>query len=65
LVNSEDEAALVENLDFMMTHLHQFNPKLIRKKIVETCSYDAVGQAIVNIYQIIVKDAILHNHRRL
>jgi glycosyltransferase involved in cell wall biosynthesis len=53
LVNSEDEAALVENLDFMMTHLHQFNPELIRKKIVETCSYNAVGQAIVNIYKIV------------
>ncbi len=51
LVNSEDEAALVENLDFMMTHLHQFNAELIRKKIVETCSYQAVGQAIVNIYK--------------
>jgi glycosyltransferase involved in cell wall biosynthesis len=51
LVNSEDEAALVENLDFMMTHLHQYNPELIRKKIVETCSYEAVGQAIVNIYK--------------
>jgi glycosyltransferase involved in cell wall biosynthesis len=51
LVNSEDEAALVENLDFMMTHLHTFNSELIRKKIVETCSYNAVGQAIVNIYK--------------
>jgi glycosyltransferase involved in cell wall biosynthesis len=51
LVNSEDEVALVEILDFMMTHLHAFNPELIRKKIVETCSYEAVGQAIVNVYK--------------
>jgi glycosyltransferase involved in cell wall biosynthesis len=52
LVASEDEAALVENLDYMMTHLQEFNPELIRKKIVETCSYEAVGQAIINIYTV-------------
>ncbi|MDZ7879281.1 MAG: glycosyltransferase [Saprospiraceae bacterium] len=51
LVKSEDEAALVENLDFIMTHLSGFNPELIRKKIVETCSYDAVGQAITDVYR--------------
>jgi glycosyltransferase involved in cell wall biosynthesis len=50
LIRSEDEAALVENLDVIMTHLADFNPELIRQKIVETCSYHAVGQAIVDVY---------------
>jgi glycosyltransferase involved in cell wall biosynthesis len=50
LIKSEDEAALVENLDFIMSNLTTFNAEKIREKIVETCSYNAVGQAIVNVY---------------
>ncbi len=54
LIRSEDEAGLVENLDFIMTHLDAFNPELIRQKIVETCSYNAVGKAIVNVYNQVI-----------
>ena len=50
LVKSENEADLADTLDFMMTHLNDFEAVQIRKKIVETCSYHAVGQAIVNVY---------------
>ncbi len=50
LVKSEDEAGLADALDFIMTHLSDFNAIEIRKKIVETCSYQAVGQAIVDVY---------------
>jgi glycosyltransferase involved in cell wall biosynthesis len=51
LIKSEDEAALVDNLDFIMSYLSTFNAQKIRGKIVETCSYHAVGQAIVNVYK--------------
>ncbi len=51
LVKSEDEADLANALDFMMTHLSDFDAAQIRKKIVETCSYQAVGQAIATIYK--------------
>ncbi len=51
LIKSEDEAALVENLDFIMSNLNAFNAEKIREKIVEKCSYNAVGQAIVNVYK--------------
>jgi glycosyltransferase involved in cell wall biosynthesis len=54
LIRSEDEAALVESLDFMMTNLSQYHSEKIREKIVETCSYDAIGQAIVKVYQQII-----------
>ena len=50
LVKSEDEADLADALDFMMTHLRDFDAVEIRKKIVETCSYQAVGQAIADVY---------------
>jgi glycosyltransferase involved in cell wall biosynthesis len=51
LIESEDETALVKNLDFIMTHLDTFNPELIRQKTVETCSYRAVGQAVADVYK--------------
>lgn len=51
LIRSEDETALTESLDFLMTNLSQFNAEKIRSKIVETCSYAAVGQAIVDVYE--------------
>jgi L-malate glycosyltransferase len=51
LIQSEDEAALAHNLDFVMTHLDAYNAHKIREKIVATCSYNAIGQAIVNVYQ--------------
>jgi glycosyltransferase involved in cell wall biosynthesis len=54
LIQSEDEAALVTSLDFMMTNLSQYNAEEIREKIVKTCSYDAIGQAIVKVYQQII-----------
>ena len=51
LIKSEDEAGLANALDFIMTHLSDFNAIEIRKKIVETCSYQAVGQAIIDVYK--------------
>ncbi len=51
LIQLEDEAALTASLDFIMSHLSHFNAEKIREKIVETCSYQAVGQAIFDIYK--------------
>jgi glycosyltransferase involved in cell wall biosynthesis len=51
LVASENEAALTESLNFVMGHLADFDAQKIREKIVETCSYAAVGSAIVEIYK--------------
>ena len=50
LVKSEDIVDLSNTLNFIMTHLSDFDAVEIRKKIVETCSYQAVGQAIVEVY---------------
>lgn len=58
LVKSEDEAGLVDALDFIMTHLSDFKAEKIREKIVETCSYQAVGQAIVAVYNNVSRTSV-------
>ena len=58
LVKSENETDLANTLDFMMTHLSDFDAAQIRKKIVETCSYQAVGQAITEVYNIVSRTSV-------
>ncbi len=79
LVKSENEADLADTLDFIMTHLNNFDAAKIRHRIVETCSYHAVGQAIVEVYKQTVgevlnladglntknQDAFFNNNHRL
>ena len=50
LLTIGDEAALVEAMDYMIDNHHKYDPSVIRKKIVEKCSVDVVGQAIVAVY---------------
>ena len=51
LLNIGDETALVEAMDYMIDNHDKYNPSVIRNKIVEKCSVDVIGQAIVKVYE--------------
>ena len=51
LLNIGDEAGLVEAMNEMIDNYQKYAPPLIRAKIVEKCSVEAVGKAIVSVYE--------------
>ncbi len=51
LIEVGDEANLESVLNFMMDNFHQFDPSVIRSKIVERCSYQAIGRDISEVYK--------------
>ena len=51
LLNIGDEAGLVEAMNNMIDNHHKYDPSVIRSKIVDKCSVEAVGKAIVDIYK--------------
>jgi glycosyltransferase involved in cell wall biosynthesis len=51
LLNIGDENGLVEAMNFMIDNKAQYTPSVIRQKIVEKCSVEAVGKAISDVYE--------------
>jgi glycosyltransferase involved in cell wall biosynthesis len=50
LLNIGDEQGLVEAMNFMIDNKAKYDPSVIRQKIVEKCSVEAVGKAISDVY---------------
>ena len=55
LLTIEDEAGLCEAVNSVMDNYHQYDPSVIRSKIVEKCSVEVVGQGIVYAYEEVLK----------
>ncbi len=51
LLNIGDEAGLVEAMNYMIDNQDKYAPSVIRSKIVEKCSVEVVGKAIVSAYE--------------
>ena len=51
LLQIGDEQGLVEAMNYMIDNKHKYDPSVIRQKIVEKCSVEAVGKAIVTVYE--------------
>ena len=59
LVNIEDDAGLFEAVNYVMDNYHQYDPSVIRSKIVEKCSMDVVGKAIVSTYEVVLNKKVI------
>lgn len=59
LVEARQESALLQALDYMLDHFTDFNPAVLREKIVENNSPDAVGKLLHGWYL-----QVLNNERR-
>ena len=55
LLSIGDETRLVEAMDYMIDNHHKYAPSVIRSRIVEKCSIDAVGHSILNVYKDVLK----------
>lgn len=55
LINIGDETNLWESMNYVMENYHQYDPSVIRSKIVEKCSVEVVGKAIVSAYEAVLK----------
>ncbi len=55
LLNVADETGLMEAMNYVMDNYHQYDPSVIRSKIVEKCSVEVVGYAIVYAYEGVLK----------
>lgn len=55
LLEVGDEAALVEAMNDMIDNKAQYDPSVIRSKIVEKCSVEVVGKAIVSVYEEVLR----------
>ena len=55
LLNIGDEVGLCEAVNSVMDNYHQYDPSVIRSKIVEKCNVKVVGQAIVQAYKEVLK----------
>lgn len=51
LLEIGDEEGLVEAMNYMIDNNAKYDPSVIRQKIVEKCSVEAVGQAISDVYR--------------
>jgi glycosyltransferase involved in cell wall biosynthesis len=51
LLNIGDEQGLVEAMNQMIDNKGKYDPSVIRQKIVEKCSIEAVGKAIATVYE--------------
>ena len=51
LLNVGDEAGLVEAMNYVMDNRDKYDPSVISSKIVDKCSVEVVGQAIVAAYE--------------
>ncbi len=51
LLQIGDENGLVEAMNYMIDNKDKYDPSVIRQKIVEKCSVEAVGQAISDVYK--------------
>jgi glycosyltransferase involved in cell wall biosynthesis len=54
LLDIGDEKGLVEAMNYMIDNRGKYDPSVIRQKIVEKCSVEAVGQAIADVYQTVL-----------
>ena len=55
LLNVADETGLMEAMNYVMNNRDQYDPSVIRSKIMEKCRVEVVGQAIVSIYEEVLK----------
>ena len=55
LLEISDEVGLVDAMNHVMDNYHKYDPSVIRSKIVEKCSVEVVGQAIVSTYEEVLK----------
>lgn len=51
LLDIGDEAGLVEAMNYVMDNREKYEPAVIRSKIIDRCSIEAVGKAIVSGYE--------------
>ena len=51
LLKVGDEEGLVNAMNYVMDNRDKFAPSVIRSKIVDKCSVEVVGQAIVSVYE--------------
>ena len=51
LLDIGDEVGLVEAMNNMIDNKDKYDPSVIRSKIVEKCSVEVVGKAIVSVYE--------------
>ena len=51
LLQIGDEKGLTEAMNYMIDNKDKYDPSVIRQKIVEKCSVQAVGQAISDVYK--------------
>lgn len=51
LLNIGDETGLIQAMSDMIDNHHKYDPTVIRSKIVDKCSVEAVGNAIVDVYK--------------
>ena len=54
IVTPEDEAQLVEKLDYMLNNSKQYDSRIIRKQAEDICSPDIIGKKWVETYSIVV-----------
>ena len=65
LIDIGDEAALVEAMNYMIDNHNKYDPSVTRSKIVEKCSVEVVGQAIVSVYEeVLARDEYVQYCRR-
>ena len=50
LVNIGNEAGLAEAMDYVIDNKDKYDPSVIRSRIVDKCSVEVVGKAIVSVY---------------
>lgn len=55
LIKARDEAALTENMNFLLDHLADYNTKSIKSSAQQKFSYHSVGNDIYTIYKTILK----------
>lgn len=51
LLDIGDEAGLVKAMNYVMDNRGKYDPSVIRSKIVDKCSIEVVGKAIVSVYE--------------
>ena len=51
LINPQDEKTLVDALNYMLDHFHEYDAEKISKKAYEMYSFENVGKYLVNIYK--------------
>lgn len=54
LLDIGDETGLVEAMNYVMENRYNYDPSFIRSKIVEKCSVEVVGKAIVAAYEAVL-----------